>query len=220
MYDGHIAGTQYLVDGRFLRAVQPREADGIEFAEAGLQSAQQCVAKFGQAVAFGPENIVQCLEHGAVAGFVEVELHAQAVGSLHVEDGARAGHDDHHACVVGIADGGLKVVIVEAAVRCLAEEADGPSVLERVLDVGIFGACHFQHQLVERVVVAASGRSGKPAQATLHLACHAHGFGLAAELFLLVFVLHAQQQLLTLQVEAGAVCLFFLFHECKGRYSD
>ncbi|WP_288180303.1 phage integrase SAM-like domain-containing protein, partial [Bacteroides sp. CAG:633] len=139
--------------------------------------------------------------------------------SLHVEDGARAGHDDHHACVVGIADGGLEVVIVEAAVRCLAEEADGASVLERVLDVGIFGACHFQHQLVERVVVAASGRGGKPAQATLHLACHAHGFGLAAELFLLVFVLHAQQQLLTLQVEAGAVCLFFLFHECKGSHS-
>ena len=191
MDDGHVAGTEHLVDGRLLCGVQPGEADGVEFAEAGLQGAQQRVAQFGQPVAFGAEHVGQRFEHRAVAGFVEVKLHAQPVGCLYVKDGTGAGHHDHHAGLVGITDAALEVVVAEAAVCRLSEEADGPSVFEVVFDVGIFGAGHFQHQLVQRVVVTAPGGDGKPAHAALHLACHAHGFRLSAELFLLVFVLHA-----------------------------
>ena len=217
--DGHVACTQHLVDGRLLRGVQPGEADGIEFSEAGFQGAQQCIAQFGQAIAFGAEHVGQCFEHRAVAGLVEVELHTQPVGRLNIYNSPSARHYYHHAGLVGITDASLEVVVVEASVCCLSEEADGASILEVVFDVGIFGAGHLQHQLVQRVVVTASGGDGEPAHAALHLACHAHGFRLPAELFLLVFVLHAQQQLLLLEVQAGAVCLFFLFHGSKGRHS-
>ena len=208
--DGDIAGAQHLVDGALLRGVQPGEADGVEFAESCLGGAQQDVAQLGETVAFGAQYVFQRLEHGAVGGLIEVELHAQVVGCLHFEGGSGAGHHDYHPGLVGIADGGGEVHVGDFPVSRLAEEADGTTELEAVLDVGVLGAGDFQHQLVQRVVVGASRCGGIPAESALHLAGDTHVLGLPPELLFFVFILHAQQELLALEVEEWAVRILFL----------
>ena len=217
--DGHVAGAEHAVDGGLLRGVEPRQAHGVELAEAGLLCAQQQVAQLGQAVATGAGHVGQGFEHGAVGGLVEEQLHTHGVGALHVEHGVHAGHDEDHARVVGVGHGGLEGVVGYLPVGRLAEEYDGAAELEAVLDVRVARALDLQHQLVERVVVVAPHADGPPAQATLHLACHAHRLGLPPELGLLVLILHAQEQLLALDVRSGALDVCLRFHAAKLRIS-
>lgn len=215
VHDGHVPCAQDAVDGCLLCRVQPGQAHGVQLAEAGRDGAQEDVAQLGQAVAAGPGHVFQRLEHGAVTRLVQGKLYAQGPCVLHLEHGSRPGHDRGHAAVVGIAHRALRPEVLHLAVGRLAEEAYRPPVLEAVFGGVVFRAGKFQDELVQRVVVTAAGGDGVPAQAALHVPGHAHGFGLAAELFFLVFVLHAQQHLLALQVQGRALGLL-CFHGRKG----
>ena len=200
MHNGHVAGAEHPVDGRFLCRIEPWEAHRIKLSKRWLPDAYKYVAKFGQAVAFGTQGIFQSLKHGAVARFVEKELDTQIDRVLHLENGAGTRHYDDHAAFVGVAYRALHLQVSDASVGRLAEEADRTPVLEVVFDVRVLRAGKFHCQLVERVVVAPSGCYGIPAHASFHLAGHLHRLGLTLEFLLFVFVLHAQQPLLLLQV--------------------
>ena len=211
VYDGYILGAENLVYGAFLGRVQPREADGIELPHLRLDISQQLLLEFGQPVPLAAYHLLQGFEHGVVAGLVEVALYAQMVCPLYIQYRTCVGHDYNHSPVVGIAYGGNEVVVRKGAVGVLPEEAERAAILKFVLNVDVLRAGDFQYQLVQRVVVGAFCLDGIPAQTPLHLAAYAHCFRLPFELLLFVLILHAQQQLQTLQMEGRAKGLF-LFH--------
>ena len=196
--DGYITCTEHPVHRLLLSRVEPGEAHGVELAKACLVCSQEDIAQLSQAVAFRPQEITECLEHRTITGLVEVELHPEAVGLLHLHHGISSRHDHHHAYLVGIAHRGRKGIVVERPVGTFAEEADGAAKLKVMLYVGIFAARHLDDQLIQRIIIGTSRSSRKPAEAALHLAPHAHRLRLPLELLFLELILHTQQQLLPL----------------------
>ena len=204
VYDGHILGIEHLVYGLFLCGVEPRESGGGESEGRGLLRAVEDVTQLRQAVPFRLDDLAEGFEHQPVARLVEIELYAQAVGILYVHQCRGSRQDDHHAVFVHIVHRGGEVEVVQPFRCVLGEEAHGASEFEYVLDVLVFAAFYFDDQLVERVVVAPSHAEGIPAHSALHFPSDAHRLGLLAEGFLLVFILHTQEQFLSLQQGDGA----------------
>ena len=149
VYDGHVAGAEHLVHGCLLRGVEPRETHGIELAKARLHTAKQYLTQLCQSGAFGSEHIAKCLEHGAIAGLIEVELYAQPLLLLEVHHGTHARHGHHHARVIGIAHGAIKRKVVDITITALMEETDGLAKLEAMLYVCILGTGDFHYQLIQ-----------------------------------------------------------------------
>ena len=205
MHHCHIFGTEYFVYGCFLCGVQPWEARGIELAEPRFGAAQDDVFQLGKSVVLGFQHICQSLEHGLVTRLVEIQLHTQILGLLHIHHGIAAWHYHHHASLVGIAYRTEEGVIRKVARLALFEKADGLTIFEKMFYVRVFAAGNLYYQLIQRIVETASCLAGKPAHATFHLASHTHGFGLPLKLLLLIFILHAEQELLALQVQYRAL---------------
>ena len=85
MHDGHVLGTQHLVDGPLLSLVQVGEVHGLDGELGRLLARVEKVAQVAQPP-FALYGTVERTEHGAVARLVEKQLHAHlAVGSLKVD---------------------------------------------------------------------------------------------------------------------------------------
>ena len=161
------------------------------------------VTQGGQPVVLGPHGAVQGVEHEAVGGLVEEELHAQPLGILQGDGLVTIVEHHHHAVAVDEAHGSVEVEVFghQSSVPVVAhlEEAHGPSVLEVVFYLLVVGAVQFHDQLVERVVIRASGAHGIPGIAPFHLALHAHALRLLAESLPFVLVFKLQQHALLLE---------------------
>ena len=211
---GHVLGAQHLVDGLLLRGVEVWEAHRGKGPALRFAPRVEEVAQVGQPP-LGPHGAVERVEHEAVARLVERELHAHVGGGLQRGPVGSVAEGDNHAVAVGIAHRGGETEVSKVW-RIDAEKHYRPAVLEVVLNLGVGGAEHFYARLVERVVVGAAGAQRPPCVAALHLAPHAHGLRLAAELLLLRVVFQLEQGALALQFEYGryglvchvcAVCL-------------
>ena len=75
MNDGHILGSQHLVDSMLLCGVQIRKAHVGKREGLGLLLGIEKVAQIGQ-TPFGAHCPVECFEHQAIGGLVEEELDA------------------------------------------------------------------------------------------------------------------------------------------------
>ena len=218
VYDGHVLGAEYVVHRLFLRRVKPGEAYGVKRECLGLLPRAEQVAQVGQSVAFGVDDTVQGFEHQLVSGFVEEQLHAHVSRGLQLGERRVVRHGDYHPVAVNVAYGAREEEISPSRPPLwggawfvlfgvltppyrggweglLNEEHHGAAELEVVFNLVVLRAQHFHGQLVQRVVVTLAHADGKPCVAALHLALQAHGFGLAAELFLLAVVFHLKQQL-------------------------
>ncbi|EXY31276.1 hypothetical protein M080_6453, partial [Bacteroides fragilis str. 3397 T10] len=60
----------------------------------------------------------------------------------------------------------------------------------------IFGPCNIYYKLIQRIVVTSTKRDRIPAETALHFTGNAHCFGLPLKFFLLIFILHPQEELL------------------------
>ena len=195
--NGHILGQQHLIHGLLLCGVEPGEGQGLEHIFLRLAHACEDVAKFGQTVVLGIDGIVQGMEHGAVARFVEIELDTQSLTVLHVNQGLAAWEHHHHPTgVFHAAHRAAVAEVVALAILAHAEKADRLAVFkEASVVVLVVGAVlYLHHQLVEGVVVAASTVDGIPAQATANAGGKAHTFGLLLVFGFLGFVFLLQQR--------------------------
>ena len=84
-----------------------------------------------------------------------------------------------------------KIHIFHFSIERLVEKTDGATKLERVFYLFIFGPCNIYYKLIQRIVVASTGRDGIPAQTAFHFTGNTHCFGLSLEFLFLVFILHA-----------------------------
>ena len=194
VHNGHILGAQHFVHCLFLRLVQVGKSHGRKriVAEGAVRVEQ--VAQFGQPVAACLDDTVQALEHQAVAGLVEKQLHPQPFGILQFQQAVVVGHDDHHAVAVDIADGGREVEVFDGAVGPAGEESHRPAILKVVLNVVVGRTVNLQCQLVHRVIVALARLHRPPGVTTLHLPRQSDGLGLFAESLFLGFILQLEQQ--------------------------
>ena len=206
MHHLHVLGLQHLVDGFLLCGVEPREAHGLEGERLGGLVAVEEVAQIGQPVVLGANHTVEGVEHHAVGGLVEEQLHAHGIGAALDVELVSLWHGHDHAVAVDIAHLGGEREVAQGFVLVHGEEHHGLAKLEVVLDVGVGGARHLQGHLVERIVGAAAHGEGKPRVATLHLAPHSHRLRLLAIGFLLRCVFHLEQRALLLQ------CLYWRDH--------
>ena len=151
MHDHDVLGAEYLIDSVFLRGIEPWETHGTEVEALGRHMTVEEIPQVGEASALGAHHTVKGVEHRAVAGLVERELHAHGcLAALHVEGMAfRNGH--HHAVAVdirhraskaeefGLHLGGSPCLVVAVALLH-AEEDHGLAVFEIVLDAFVSSA--------------------------------------------------------------------------------
>ena len=83
------------------------------------------------------------------------------------------------------------------------EKANRTAELKGMLYFFIFGSCNIYYKLIQRIVVTSAKRDRIPAETALHFTGNAHCFGLPLKFFLLIFILHPQEELLLLKVYNG-----------------
>ena len=112
MDDGHVLGTQHLVDGMLLRLVEIGEVHVAKGKGLGLH--RRCVEEVAQIAqsATGSHGALQCVEHHAVAGLVERQLHANAL-LLKVAKRKAVWHADHHAVAIDVRNSTLSKLRIE-----------------------------------------------------------------------------------------------------------
>ena len=199
MHNRHIFSQQHLVHGVLLRGVEPWETHRGKGEFLRFGRVVEDVAQMRQAVALGTHHTLQRVHHQAIGGFVERELHAHLIRALQLRHAPGVGDCHHHALCFGITHCGRKRKVADFVVRVDVEKHHLSAKLEVVFHIGVGGAKHLHHQLVERVVVGAANAKRQPAVATLHFAPHAQRFGLSAKLFLFGVILHLQQRTLLLE---------------------
>ena len=188
MHNRHIFSQQHLVHGVLLRGVEPwkthrGKGEFLRFGRVVEDVAQMC----------------QPVHHQAVGGFVERQLHAHLIRALQLRHAPGVGDCHHHALCLGITHCGRERKVADFVVRVDVEKHHLTAKLEVVFHIGVGGAKHLHHQLVERIVVGTANAKRQPAVATLHFAPHAQRFGLSAKLFLFGVILHLQQRTLLLE---------------------
>ena len=105
VHNGHILGPQHLVDGVLLGVVQIVETHVGEGEGLCLLARIEEVAQVAQP-ALGSHGALKGLEHEAIAGLVEEQLHAQpAVADLQVGQRRIVGNGHDHAVAVDKAHG-------------------------------------------------------------------------------------------------------------------
>ena len=78
------------------------------------------------------------------------------------------------------------------------EKANRAAEVKGMLYFFIFGPCNIYYKLIQRIVVTSAKRDRIPAETALHFTGNAHCFGLPLKFFLLIFILHPQEELLLL----------------------
>ena len=186
----------------FLCLVQPRKLHGRECAFLWFHLSRKDVTQFGHAIVFGIDGIVECVKHRFVGGLVEVELHAQIVCILEVDERLRRGNGDHHTVAIYIGDGGGEGEIGEPFWGERLKELNGLAIFKEVLNVFVRLVVvflgDFHHQLIQRVIVTATGIDRIPADAPMNLALDVHLLRLHTEFFLLRVVFHLKKTAETL----------------------
>ena len=203
MDDGHVLGTQHLVHGILLCAVQVKEVEWGEGERLRRLVRVEQVTQIAQPT-FCAYYTVESVEHGSVGCLVEKQLYAHPLGTLHIDEPSVVRHDHHHAVAIDIADGRREVEVADLALLVDAEEGHRPAELEvlawraHLLGLLVGGMEDFEAQLVERIVVAAPHAQGPPGIAALHLPRHTHFLGLASKGLLLSLIFQLQQEPLLL----------------------
>ena len=210
MYDHHVFGFQYLVDGFLLRLVQPRQAYVAKLICACRLSAVEEVAQLCQSVVACSYHSVQCLEHKAIGSLVERKLNAEVRSAILKGSSRRCvGNDHHHPVAVGNSHGGREPEIADSSYgMCgIREEYHRASILEVVLYLLLRAAEYLDTEHVERIVERATHVDIHPCIAPMHSPAYAHSLGLLGKSLFLGGILQFEQQPLPLESFNRLSCL-------------
>ena len=198
MYHSHILCPQYPIDGLFLCMVQIWEMHRSKRECLSFLTRVEEVTQITQA-SLRLHHTVKCLKHRLITCLVEEQLDTHLFSALHINQLPVVWHSHHHPVAIHVAHTGGKVEIFDLVLFIDTEKSHRSAKLKIMFYLIVVALTeNFNHELVQRVIIAFAHFQRKPGITTFHLSLQAHRLGLLAKSLLLSLILQLEQQPLLL----------------------
>ena len=149
MDNGHVLGSQHLIDGILLRPIQIREVHRSKAECLCLLTGVEQITQITQ-TSFCLDDTVEGIKHRLITGLIEEELNTHILSSLNINKLTIVGHSHHHPVTINITDGTRKREVFDLILIILLEKHHRSSELEIMFYLIIFALTeHLNNELVE-----------------------------------------------------------------------